>query len=100
MANRARMKLVTIVASSEMRDRLEAQVVRLGAKGFTTLGTDGRGAHGKHRRGMFDSGNVRIEAIVAPGVADAMLDYVAGLADQEVVAFAHDVDAVPAAHFA
>jgi hypothetical protein len=100
MANRARAKLVTIVAAEEMQDRLEGELARLGVRAYTLFRTDGHGTHGRRRRGAFEVGNIRVEAVVPPPVAEAVLDYVAGeAASSALIAFAHDVDAVPAAHF-
>jgi nitrogen regulatory protein PII len=101
MVDTAHVKLITIIASSELQERLEKDLRRLGASGYTVSQVDGRGQHGPRTRGMFDIGNVRIETIVAPAIAEAILTHLARQAEVfEVVAFAQDVDAVPRNHFA
>ncbi len=51
-------------------------------------------------RGIFDIGNIRLEAVVAPAKAEAILAYLAQLAEEfDIVAFAQDVDALPSKHF-
>jgi nitrogen regulatory protein PII len=101
MTDTAHVKLITIIASSELQDRLEKELRRLGASGYTITKVDGRGEHGPRTRGMFDIGNVRIETVVAPDVAEVILAHLAKEAEAyEFLAFAHDVEAVPRKHFA
>lgn len=101
MVDTARAKLITIIASSELQDRLEHDLRRLGATGYSVWKVDGRGQKGPRTRGMFDIGNVRIETVVALAKAEAILAHLAGVAETvELIAFSHDVDALPAKHFA
>ncbi len=100
MLETAKAKLVTIIASSELADRLADALAWLGAAGYTTDSVSGLGLHGKRRRNVFDPGNVRLETIVSPSVAEKLLEHVATeYAGFGIVAFAHDVEAVPKAHF-
>lgn len=95
-----RAKLITIIASGELRDRLEDDLRKLGATGYTVYRVDGRGHHGERMRGVFEIGNIRLETLVAQGKADAILTHLGRLAEQfELVAFAQDVDALPRSHF-
>jgi nitrogen regulatory protein PII len=101
MVDTARMKLVTIIGSSELQDRFERDLRRLGASGYTISKVDGRGRHGPRTRGMFDVGNVRLETIVSPEIAETLLAHLSREAETtELVAFAQDVEAVPRKHFA
>jgi nitrogen regulatory protein PII len=93
MVESAKMKLVTIIASSELLDRLTVGLRKLGVPGYTTVAVNGRGLHGPRARGVFDSGNVRLETVVSPALGAALLEYLA--ADYEdIVVFAHDVEAL------
>jgi nitrogen regulatory protein PII len=95
-----KIKLVTMVVSSEMLDRLTVALKALGAAGYTSVGVNGHGLHGARTRNAFDSGNVRLEMLVSPAVADKILEHVATqYAGFDIVAFTHDVEAVPRAHF-
>jgi nitrogen regulatory protein PII len=100
MVDAAKARLVTIVVSSEYADRLVATLGTLGAGGYTRMDVSGHGLHGPRKINTFDSGNVRLETIVRPDVADHILEHVASeYAGFEVIAFAQDVDAVPKARF-
>ncbi len=100
MADTAHAKLITIIASSELQDRLEHDLRKLGATGHTVSKVNGRGQHGPRKQGMFDVGNVRIETVVAPDKAAAIMDHLARRAeDTEIIAFCQDVEAIPRKHF-
>jgi len=100
MADTARAKLITLIASSELQDRLEHDLRKLGATGYTDFRVNGHGQHGPRTRGMFDIGNVRIEAIVASEKAEAILDHFARQAETlGIIAFCQDVEAIPRKHF-
>ena len=96
----AKVKLVTIIATSELSGRLESDLLELGAGGYTIARVNGRGEHGPRIRGVFDVGNIQIEALVVPHVARKILERVAGYEELRVVAFAYDVEAVPRSRFA
>jgi nitrogen regulatory protein PII len=101
MLQTAHVKLITIIASSELEQRLETDLRRLGATGYTVSKVEGRGQHGPRTRGIFDIGNIRIETIVTPAAAEAILAHVAEQAETfEVLAFVQDVEAIPRKHFA
>ncbi|MGO9838634.1 MAG: P-II family nitrogen regulator [Polyangiaceae bacterium] len=100
MVETAKVKLVTVIASSELLDRLTEALRALGAAGYTTASVNGRGLHGTRKRSLFDSGNVRLETIALPLVAEKILEHVAmHYPGFEIVAFAQDVEAVPRANF-
>jgi nitrogen regulatory protein PII len=103
MVDTAHVKLVTIIASSALRDSLELELQRLGVTGYTVSAVEGRGKHGIHRHGVFQIANLRIESIVSSQVAEAILAYIARHAAThewfEAIGFSHDIEAVPSGHF-
>jgi hypothetical protein len=97
----AKIKLVTIIATSELEERLMADLRKAGATGYTISSVSaGGGSHGPRYRGMFDTGNLRIEMLVTAEVATKLLEVVVTLyKDMSLVAFAQDVEAVPRKNF-
>ena len=96
----AKVKLVTIIASSELQDRIIENLREAGAGGYTIGRASGGGLHGPRVRGLWDTGNVRIESLVTTEVAERVLEHVAqAYADLSVIAFAQDVEAVPREQF-
>lgn len=70
------MKLVTVVAERLLRDRLLEELAALGARGFTVTDATGEGSRGV-RASDWEGRNVRVEAIVAPAVAEQIVEHVA-----------------------
>ena len=96
----AKVKLVTIVASSELQDRIIEDLREAGAGGYTITRASGGGLHGPRVRGIWDTGNVRIESLVSTEVAERVLGHITqAYADLPFVAFAVEVEAVPREHF-
>jgi len=96
----AKLKLITIIAASEMSDSIEKHLRDLGATGHTLVSAEGRGFHGERRTGIFTMGNVRIETLVSPAVAHKLLELLGRhYADRALTAFSQDVEAIPRAHF-
>jgi hypothetical protein len=97
----AKIKLVTVIATSELEDRLMADLRKAGATGYTISGVSaGGGSHGPRHRGMFDTGNLRIEVLVSAEVAKKLLEVVVThYANMSIIAFAQDVEAVPRKNF-
>ena len=97
---KAKVKLVTIVASFNVGDRICAELRELGVSGYTRSKVDGWGAHGARKAGFIDGANVRLETLVGAELADKVLRMIAARsADEAVVAFAVDAEAVPSNHF-
>ncbi len=96
----AKIRVVTIVATAELQERLESDLLAIGVSGMSIGKVDGRGSHGVRRAGLFDRANVRVETLVSAAVADKILKLVvthyAGL---EILAYVHDVEAVPKERF-
>lgn len=89
------LRKITIVGEALLEDRLLAELGGLGARGFTITDTRGQGARGI-RAIDWEGRNVRIETIVSPEVADAILAHVAAnyFAHYAVIAWVEDVEVV------
>jgi nitrogen regulatory protein P-II 2 len=87
------LKLVTIVAEAILEDQLLGDLRRLGSTGHSIGQVRGEGSRGV-RASEWEGSNVRIETIVAPTVADAILDHVAATYFEHyaVVAYIQDVE--------
>lgn len=92
-------KLVTVVAEPAIEGRLTADLVALGATGYTVVEARGRGTHGRARE--FPGANLRIEAVVPPEVAERILAHLAAqyFADYAITAYVSDVAVVRAGQF-
>ncbi len=69
------LKMVVIVAEPVLESRLVNELRALGATGYTIL--DGRGEGTRHAHATdLPGANIRIEAIVSPAVAGAVMEFV------------------------
>jgi nitrogen regulatory protein P-II 2 len=96
-----KMKLVTIIAESVITEKLQEDLIRMGASGYTTTKAEGRGSRGV-RASDWEGRNSKIETIVTEEIADRILDR---LADHyfeyyAVIAYAHAVEVVRGEKFA
>jgi nitrogen regulatory protein PII len=93
-------KLITIIAEDELEERLERDVLQLGARGYTVVRVRGEGLHGA-RKSEWEGENIRIEAVVSPEVAQRILDHLATkyFAHFAVVAYVSTVEVVRAEKF-
>ena len=66
---------VTVVVDSRLEDKLVKEFVKLGAKGYTCVDCRGGGEHEIIQDVFETSTRVRIETIVQPPVADAIMKY-------------------------
>jgi hypothetical protein len=97
----AKVRLVTIIAASELLSGIEAQLNQAGASGYTVMRADGRGQHGVVTAGFLGLGNVRVETLMGAADARKLMESLArDYAGRELMAFAHDVEAIPPDHFA
>jgi nitrogen regulatory protein PII len=89
------LRKVTIVAEALLEDRMLRELRALGARGFTIGEVRGEGSRGI-RAVDWEGRNVRIETIVAPAVADRILEHVAAnyFEDYAVIAWVDDVGVV------
>lgn len=70
------LKLVTIVTERILEDRLLRALESLGAKGYTLTQATGKGSRGV-RASEWEGPDTRIETLVSPEVADAVVAHVA-----------------------
>jgi nitrogen regulatory protein P-II 2 len=96
-----RLTLVTIFAEHVLRERLLADLRRLGARGYSLGEVEGEGTRGTHAA-AWQGKNLRIEVLVGPEVADTILTTLAETYFNEyaVVAFAVSVQVVRGGKFA
>ena len=94
-SRRTQLRLVTIVAEAVLEERLLRELAQLGARGWTIAHVRGEGSRGTRTSGL-EGGNVRIETLVAPDVADRILAHVAEVYFPRfaVVAWVEDVEVV------
>jgi hypothetical protein len=96
----AKVKLVTIVTAEELLDGLAGRLKMLGTSGYTVVRADGYGLHGPRRASFLALANVRVEILLRPADAQRLLELLAhDYESGQLVAFSHDVEAVPKAHF-
>jgi len=96
----AKIALVTIIAAGELLEGLKQSLRGDGASGYTVSLAAGYGVHGSREMGFLDIGNVRIEILLSRDRAHELLRRLAEeYADRGLVAFLHDVEAVPKRHF-
>ena len=88
-------KLVTIIAEGFLEERLVRDIKRLGAKGYTITAARGEGSRGV-RASEWEGGNIRLETVVSPLVAEKILGYLAEVyfANYAVIAFVENVEVV------
>ncbi len=84
--------LVTIIAEGVLRERLVADLKRLGARGYTISDVHGHGSSGVSEQ-FWASPQLRIEALVSAANADAILSHLQEhyFADYSVIAYATEV---------
>jgi hypothetical protein len=100
MVETAKVTLVTVIATFELEDRLVEDLKALGVKGHVLGRVHGRGLHGARMAGLVDSPDMRIEMLVAPALAKRILRRIVDkYADLPILAFTHEVEAVPVEQF-
>jgi nitrogen regulatory protein P-II 2 len=67
------MKLVTIVCESVLEERIVEVLGECGAHGHTAFDVRGGGSQGTRSADLVESGNVQIQVIAKPAVAEAIL---------------------------
>jgi nitrogen regulatory protein P-II 2 len=89
------LKLLTIVAEAVLETQLLEDLRRLGARGYSLGQVQGEGSRGV-RASDWEGRNIKIETIVAPAVADAILEHVAAryFEHYAVIAYMCSVDVV------
>ena len=93
-------KLVTIIAPVTLGDAILSDLRDVGVTGYTTMKVNGWGKHGPRQFGLNDEPNLRIDTLVSPELARAILQRMdARSVEDGLVAFALDAEAVPRQHF-
>lgn len=89
------LKLITIIAEAFLEDKLIREVKKLGAKGYTISEGRGEGSRGV-RASEWEGGNIRLEAIVSPQVAERILERLAQeyFENYAVIAYVETVEVV------
>lgn len=89
---RTELHLVTVIAESILEQRLVHEVQAAGATGWTISPARGEGSRGV-RAADWEGGNIRLETLCSPTVADRLLDVLERdfFAHYAVVAFIHPV---------
>jgi hypothetical protein len=96
----ANVKLVTIIAPITLGDTILNDLQQVGVTGYTTTTVDGWGKHGARQFGLNDEPNIRVDTLVSPELAHAILERMnARSIEDGLVAFALDAEAVPRRHF-
>jgi nitrogen regulatory protein PII len=87
------MKLVTIVCESVLEERVVEVLRECGAHGHTAFDVRGSGCQGTRNADLVESGNVQIQVIAKPTVADALLQrlYTDFFHDYAMVAYQSEV---------
>jgi nitrogen regulatory protein P-II 2 len=67
------MKLVTIICEAVLEENVIALLLRCGAHGYTAFPVRGSGNQGERTADIAETGNVQIEVIVKPTVAEHLL---------------------------
>ena len=95
----AKKKLITIIVPDSAEDELIAALASI-TRGLSVVPARGRGAHGE-RPNLWRSGNVQVEAIVAPSDVEPIVAVLERFVeDMPCVAWIADVEAWPAKKFA
>lgn len=87
------MKLVTIVCEAVLEERIVEVLRECGAHGHTAFDVRGSGRQGQRSADLVESGNVQIEVIAKPSVAETMLArlHAEFFQDYAMVAYESDV---------
>ena len=67
------MKLVTIICEALAREPVKRLLAEAGAHGYTLFPVEGAGSRGQRVADIEEFGNVQVEVIVTPPVAEALL---------------------------
>lgn len=95
------MKRVIIVTEALIADKIQEDILRLGASGYTTTQAEGRGSRGV-RASEWEGRNAKIETIVTDSVAERILEHMSKVyfPNFAVIAHCHAVDVIRGDKFA
>lgn len=85
--------LVTIVTEASLERRLIQDLENLGARGWTVSDARGKGAEGEREPGWDTVGNIRIEVVCDPPIAERIAAHVSAeyFEDHAIVLYLSDV---------
>jgi len=89
------MKRVTIISEALIAERIQEDLLRLGASGYTTTKAEGRGSRGV-RASQWEGRNEKIETVVTPKVAEKIFEALLAnyFENFAVIAYVHDVEVI------
>ncbi len=87
-------RLLTIVTESSLERALASDLERLGARGWTITDARGRGHRGGRESGWEQDGNIRIEVVCDPELAERLAAHLQATyyAHYAMIVFLHDVE--------
>jgi hypothetical protein len=85
--------LLTILTEAKLEQALTDDAERLGARGWTVTDARGKGEWGEREADWASSGNIRLEVVCAPSVAEQIAEYVTATygGDHPLVLYLSDV---------
>jgi nitrogen regulatory protein PII len=84
------MKLVTIICEALVREPLTQLLDEVGARGYTLFSVEGRGARGLRTGDIQEFGNIQVEVVVTPKVAEVLLERLQEEFFQQVAMIAYE----------
>jgi nitrogen regulatory protein PII len=69
-------RMVTIVTEATLERALIAELETLGARGFTITDVRGKGSRGTRKSDWAQEGNIRVEVICDPALAESLAELV------------------------
>jgi hypothetical protein len=89
-------KLVTIVSEAVLEERIVADALRLGARGYTVCDARGQGQRGARSGDWEANRNVRIEIVCGQEIAHALAEHLLATyyRDYAMILFVSDVDVI------
>jgi len=67
--------LLTIVCEALLESELEQELPRLGVTGYTIIDARGLGVHGRRSGAWRKEGNIRVEILCTPPLAERVVDH-------------------------
>ncbi|HMV08541.1 MAG TPA: hypothetical protein PK325_08040 [Cyclobacteriaceae bacterium] len=92
--------LLTIIAEENLAGPIEEEIVKLGAKGYTSSSVSGKGVSGI-RDNQWDGENIKIETIVSESICKDILNHLQKKYFERypMIAFYHPVTVIRTAQF-
>ena len=87
-------RMVTIVTEAALERALVTELESLGVKGFTITDARGKGSRGMRQSDWAQQGNIRVEVICDPALADRIAGHVREkfYANYAMILFSHEVE--------